>query len=113
MDWLDHLAHFFVAALAVNGLPHFVNGLSGRRFPTPFGHPPAVGDSRPLVNVLWAVANFLLAWVLWQASEPPRAGQSTDLLPMWAGGILTALALSAHFSRVRRRKVRRLGHHLA
>ncbi|MCW7539631.1 hypothetical protein OOT46_17445 [Aquabacterium sp. A7-Y] len=110
MDWLDHVAHFFVAVFAVNGVPHFVHGLSGRRFPTPFAKPPAVGDSRPLVNVVWGMANFALAWLLYHRSVPPRPGELADSWPLWAGTLVTALALSAHFSRVRRRKIRRLGH---
>lgn len=47
------------AALLVNAIPHGVNGVSGRPFPTPFATPPGVGLSAPWVNVLWSSANAL------------------------------------------------------
>ena len=34
MRWYVYVAHFFGGAFFVNALPHFINGLSGRPFPT-------------------------------------------------------------------------------
>ena len=53
MAWYAYLAYFAAGALLVNGVPHFVNGISGKRFQSPFASPPGVGESPPLVNVLW------------------------------------------------------------
>jgi len=43
-----------------NAVPHFVKGICGDRFPTPFAKRPGKGQSSPTVNVLWALLNLLL-----------------------------------------------------
>ena len=56
MRWYFYVAYFFGGAFLVNAVPHFVNGVSGRSFPTPFASPPGKGLSSPMVNVLWGTA---------------------------------------------------------
>ncbi|MBP2445829.1 hypothetical protein JOH51_003268 [Rhizobium leguminosarum] len=53
MPWIAYIAHFIAAAFLTNGVPHFVNGVSGRRFRTAFANP-----SSPTVNVVWGWVNF-------------------------------------------------------
>jgi hypothetical protein len=53
MPWYDYLACFFSGMFLANLVPHFVHGVSGDPFPTPFAHPPGRGLSSPTVNVLW------------------------------------------------------------
>ena len=43
-----------------NSVPHFVQGISGRSFPTPFASPPGQGESPPLINVLWGSSNLIV-----------------------------------------------------
>ncbi len=64
MSWLDGLAYFLGGALLANFVPHFVAGVSGRPFPSPFGKPPFRGPSPPAVNVLWGLTNLALAYLL-------------------------------------------------
>ena len=45
MHWYYYVAYFFGGALLVNAVPHFVNGASGRSFPSPFASPPGRGQS--------------------------------------------------------------------
>ena len=40
MRWYHIVAYFFGGAFFVNAIPHFTNGVSGRKFPTPFASPP-------------------------------------------------------------------------
>jgi hypothetical protein len=47
MHWYFFVAYFFGGAFLVNAVPHFVNGVSGRIFPTPFASPPGKGQSSP------------------------------------------------------------------
>ena len=51
MNWYDYIACFFAGMFLANVVPHFVHGISGDRFPTPFAHPPGKGLSSPTVNV--------------------------------------------------------------
>ena len=47
------LAYFFAGAFLTNAIPHFVSGVMGRAFQTPFAKPPGKGLSSSTVNVLW------------------------------------------------------------
>jgi hypothetical protein len=38
MHWYTCVAYFLGGAFLVNAVPHFVNGVSVRSFPTPFDH---------------------------------------------------------------------------
>ena len=50
MAWYVYVAHVLGGAFLANAVPHFVNGISGRPFPSPFAAPPGKGESSPLVN---------------------------------------------------------------
>jgi hypothetical protein len=64
MLWFHPLAYFFAGAFCANFVPHFVSGVLGRTFPTPFGSPPFRGPSSPVVNVLYALCNLAAAYTL-------------------------------------------------
>jgi hypothetical protein len=64
MAWYVYVAYFFGGAFLGNFVPHFVNGVSGRKFPTPFSKPPGKGLSSPLLNILWGLLNLVLAYLL-------------------------------------------------
>jgi hypothetical protein len=68
MQWYHYVAAFFSGAFLTNGVPHFVKGVSGDPFPTPFSSPPGKGLSSPLTNVLWALLNLFVGYVLLKAS---------------------------------------------
>ncbi len=44
LPWYIYLLQFVAGLLLANGVPHFVQGISGRWFPTPFASPPGVGE---------------------------------------------------------------------
>ncbi|WP_343637460.1 hypothetical protein [Fluviicola sp.] len=69
LRWYHYLAAFFAGFFLANAVPHFVNGISGNLFPTPFADPPGQGLSSPLVNVLWALANLLIGYLLFRAGR--------------------------------------------
>ncbi len=64
MKWYHDVAYFFGGAFLCNFVPHFVQGVSGAPFQSPFAHPPGEGLSSSLVNVLWGMANLLIAYLL-------------------------------------------------
>jgi hypothetical protein len=95
------LTCFFTGVFFCNSLPHLVSGLQGRPFPTPFGKPLGVGDSPPLVNVLWGFFN-LLAGASLLSLAPISIGFNLAFLSVVAGGVLMGARLALHFGRVRR-----------
>ncbi len=64
MPWHHAAMYFFGGAFLANFFPHFIAGVSGRRFPTPFAKPPFRGPSPPAVNVLYALFNLAVAYLL-------------------------------------------------
>ena len=69
MKWYHYLAAFFSGAFLANTVPHFIHGVSGDSFPSPFSHPPGKGLSSPTVNVLWACLNLLIGYILLRISK--------------------------------------------
>ena len=39
MRWYHYASYFFGGAFLVNFMPHFINGITGHRFPTQFASP--------------------------------------------------------------------------
>ena len=64
MNWLNDLAYLFGGAFLSNAVPHYVSGVMGRPFQSPFAKPPGQGLSSSTVNVLWGVANLVIAYFL-------------------------------------------------
>lgn len=58
------VGYFFGGAFLANAIPHFVSGMMGRSFQSPFAKPSGVGLSSSTVNVLWGFVNFMLAYLL-------------------------------------------------
>jgi hypothetical protein len=52
LDVLEYVLEFVSGLLLANGVPHFVQGITGQWFQSPFGYPPGVGESSPLSNAL-------------------------------------------------------------
>jgi len=64
VNWLHDMSYFFGGAFLSNAIPHFVSGVLGRPFQTPFAKPSGEGLSSSTVNVLWGFANFVIAYLL-------------------------------------------------
>jgi hypothetical protein len=58
------ISYFFGGAFLANGVPHFVHGISGQTFQTPFADPPTQGHSSSKVNIIWAFCNFIVGYLL-------------------------------------------------
>jgi hypothetical protein len=64
MMWLHDLSYFFGGAFLANAVPHFVSGVMGQPFQSPFAKPPGKGLSSSTVNVLWGFTNLVIAYCL-------------------------------------------------
>jgi hypothetical protein len=64
MQWAQYASYFLGAAFLTNAVPHFVSGVMGRPFQSPFAKPPGQGLSSSTVNVLWGFLNLVVAYVL-------------------------------------------------
>jgi hypothetical protein len=98
---LVYLAYFVAGALLANGMPHFVNGISGTKFQSPFASPPGVGESSPVVNVIWGVVNFIIGVLLTFGVGNFKIGLTLVGLAVGLGFILMAIMLARYFGHVR------------
>jgi hypothetical protein len=64
MIWLHDLAYLLGGAFLANAVPHYVSGMMGRSFQSPFARPPGKGLSSSTVNVLWGFVNLVVAYGL-------------------------------------------------
>ena len=101
MAWYVYLAYIVAGAFLANGVPHFVMGISGSKFQSPFAKPPGVGESSPLVNVLWGMANFAIGYILIYWVGGVVCGFSLPVLLVFIGALATAGGLALHFGKVR------------
>jgi hypothetical protein len=101
MAWYVYIAYFGAGLFLANGIPHFVNGISGKKFPSPFASPPGVGESSPLVNVIWGIVNFIISWILVFGIGNFCLGFTLDVLVVVLGMIIASAGLAMHFGRVR------------
>jgi hypothetical protein len=96
MKWYHYIAAFFAGAFLANVVPHLVHGLSGDPFPSPFSDPPGKGLSSPTVNVLWALLNLLIGYLLFRVSKISKENK-ISLLIFFLGLAVMAIQLSIAF----------------
>jgi hypothetical protein len=97
MEWYHYLAAFFSGAFLANAVPHFVHGISGDKFPTPFATPPGKGLSSSTVNVIWAIFNLAVGYSLFVAGKVSEAKLLT-IITFFAGISFLSILLSSHFT---------------
>ncbi|MBI3650525.1 MAG: hypothetical protein HY231_05690 [Acidobacteria bacterium] len=97
MKWYHYLLAFFAGVFLANFVPHFVNGISGNPFPSPFGKPPGFGNSSPLTNVLWGGANLLFGYTLLRYSKL-SVNNKASLAVFFLGIVVMGVVLSQAFS---------------
>ena len=96
MSWYEYIACFFAGVFLANAVPHYMQGISGDRFPTPFAHPPGKGLSSPTVNVLWALLNLVIGCVLFRVGKI-SSGDFAALVVFFTGIAAMSVLLSVQF----------------
>jgi hypothetical protein len=98
VNWYDYIACFFAGMFLANVVPHFVHGISGDRFPTPFAHPHGKGLSSPTVNVVWALLNLVVGYILFRVGKVSQGGDAA-LIIFFAGIVAISTTLSVRFAK--------------
>jgi len=96
MKWYHYFACFFAGMFLANTVPHFIHGISGDPFPTPFSNPPGKGLSPPTINVYWALLNLLIGYILVRAGKVSNQKIWT-MVVMFIGIIVMSVMLSYGF----------------
>ena len=98
MSTPQYVAAFFSGIFLANAIPHFVKGLCGDPFPTPFAKPPGIGLSSAPVNAVWGLFNMLVGAGLFHIANL----QSGGLLPFivfFVGIVVLSIMMSNHFTK--------------
>jgi hypothetical protein len=95
------LSYFFGGVFLVNAIPHFVSGVAGHPFPSPFAKPPGKGLSSPVVNVLWGTFNFAIAYLLIFRVGSFDIRNTIDIVLVAVGGLVMGIQLASWFGRAR------------
>jgi hypothetical protein len=80
-------------------VPHFVSGVSGQPFQSPFARPPGQGLSSSLVNVIWGFVNLIVGFLLIVRVGSFDAHANDEVAALGAGVLLMGLMLARTFGR--------------
>ncbi|HET9098560.1 MAG TPA: hypothetical protein VFN51_02995 [Candidatus Saccharimonadales bacterium] len=83
---------FVSGLLAANGVPHFVQGISGNEHMTPFGKP-----SSALVNVIWGLVNLFVGGILLHLAHP-HAHELRAFVMFSLGALVISVILATFWS---------------
>ena len=97
MQWYHYVAGFFAGAFLANFVPHYIKGVSGDPFPTPFAKPPGKGLSSPVTNVWWGLLNLVIGFLLFRFSGV-SLGNVLSLIPFFIGIAGMSIMLAINFS---------------
>ena len=95
--WYHLLAWFWGGAFVANVVPHYVQGVSGAPFQSPFATPPGEGLSSALLNVGWSLFNLLVAYLLVVRVGSFDLRKTKHAVVLGVGIAFMSLALAHHF----------------
>jgi hypothetical protein len=96
MKWYHFLACFFAGLFLANAIPHFVHGISGDSFPSPFSNPPGKGLSSPIINTIWGLCNFIVGYILFRVGKVSQE-EVWSLVTLFAGIVCISIMSSIAF----------------
>jgi hypothetical protein len=99
MPWLTLLSYLWGGAFLANAIPHFVSGMMGRPFQSPFAKPAGQGLSSSTVNVLWGFLNIAVGYVLVCRVGDFELRNTGDVAALAAGALAIALLSARQFGR--------------
>lgn len=91
------VSYFFGGAFLANAIPHFVSGMMGRSFQSPFAKPPGKGLSSSTVNALWGFLNLIVGYVLVCRVGIFELRDTADAAALGAGMLMMAMFAARHF----------------
>lgn len=100
MAWLAYAAWFLGGAFLTNAVPHFVSGVMGRPFQSPFARPHGVGLSSSTVNALWGCFNLAVGYVLLCRVGNFDLHSTADAIAAGMGVLLTSVLTARMFGRL-------------
>lgn len=95
--WL--VSYFFGGVFTENAVPHFVSGVMGRPFQSPFAKPPGKGLSSSTVNVIWDLVNIVVAYLLVVRVGAFDLHATPDVVAFGVGLLLKSIGSAKQFGK--------------
>ena len=99
MTWYLPFLSFLSGLFLANTVPHFVKGISGDPFPSPFSKPPGKGLSSPLLNMIWSLFNLIVGHFLFVASGVSLYHLNASLISFYIAVAFIGIMLAVHFEK--------------
>jgi len=99
METMHYISYFFGGLFLANAIPHYVSGVMGQPFQSPFAKPPGEGLSSSRVNMLWGFFNFIVAYLLLCRVGQFHLRSTADVSAFALGAFLISLQLATHFGK--------------
>jgi len=100
MPWYHYVSYFFGGVFLANAIPHFVSGMMGRAFQSPFAKPPGKGLSSSTINVVWGAFNIAVGYILVCKVGDFDLRNPIYFLVLGAGALLMGIMASRTFGRI-------------
>jgi hypothetical protein len=97
MNWPHLVSYFFGGMFLANAVPHYVSGMMGRPFQSPFAKPPGQGLSSSTVNLAWGFFNVVVAYLLTLRVGNFNVRSTSDIVVFAAGALLLSVFCARHF----------------
>jgi hypothetical protein len=97
--WYHPIAWFWGAVFLTNTIPHFVAGVSGSAFQSPFATPPGEGLSSAMLNVAWGFANLVVGYLLLLRVGRFEVRRSAHVIAPLLAVFGMGMFLARHFAR--------------
>src|ERR1700754_4628237 len=97
--WFHLVAFLFGGLFLANFIPHFMVGIAGGPFQSPFASPPGEGLSSSTSNVLWGLLNLGVAYALLGRVGRFDHRNWAHFLPAAVGFVASSLLLARYFGR--------------
>lgn len=99
MASLHFVSWFFGGVFLANAVPHFVSGMMGKPFQTPFAKPHGEGLSSSTVNVLWGFFNMVIGYLLMCHVGDFNVSDTVDAAVFGLGILAIGVPMARHFGR--------------
>jgi hypothetical protein len=99
VQWIDYASYLFGGAVLTNAVPHFVSGVMGRPFQSPFAKPRGQGHSSSTVNVLWGFLNLAIGYLLVIRVGDFDLRSTADVVALGLGTLLMGMVMARMFGR--------------
>lgn len=99
MPLSHYVPYFFGGVFLTNAVPHFVSGVMGKPFQSPFAKPRGEGLSSSTINVLWGSLNAVVAYVLICRVGDFDLRSNSDAIALGLGALVFGLLMARMFGR--------------